>query len=342
MDNKIDFVVTWLDSNDPEWQKEYIKYKSEYTRTAYTFAARYRDWDLFCYWFRAVENYAPWVNKVFLVTNGKFPDWINENHPKLVLVKHSDYIPAEYLPTFNSHTIELHMNKIPGLSEHFVYFNDDCYLNAPVTPEYYFRKGMPCDCNAETILIPTKYSKENGFFINFIKQTCIAVLNGHFSRRQVVKGNLWKWIGLHVSTLSRLITLCMTIHPHGRFLGFEDRHYEQPFLKSVIDEAWEEEPDMLSKSCSRFREDVNVSPYLFRYWQFATNRFYPTKLNHGAKYVIMPEQIAMILKTLKNKRIWSLCANDTTRCSEEEFEKLKSLVQEAFNNKFPEKSDYEK
>ena len=77
MDNKIDFVVTWLDSNDPEWQKEYIKYKSEYTRTAYTFAARYRDWDLFCYWFRAVENYAPWVNKVFLVTNGKFPDWIN-------------------------------------------------------------------------------------------------------------------------------------------------------------------------------------------------------------------------------------------------------------------------
>jgi len=117
----IDFVVTWLDSNDFEWKKEYEFYKVN--DKGDKSKARFRDMNFFQYWFRAVEKYAPWVNKVFLITNGKFPDWINKNNPKLVLVKHEDYIPKEFLPTFNSITIELHMHKIKGLSEHFVYFN---------------------------------------------------------------------------------------------------------------------------------------------------------------------------------------------------------------------------
>ena len=68
-----------------------------------------------------MEQYAPWVNKVYLVTNGTFPEWVNAECPKLVLVRHEDYIPEKFLPTFSSHTIELNMDKIPGLSEHFVY-----------------------------------------------------------------------------------------------------------------------------------------------------------------------------------------------------------------------------
>ena len=100
---KIDFVVTWLDPSDPEWQKQYELYKDAKGDKS---KARFREMNIFRYWFRAVEKYAPWVNKVFLITNGKFPDWINKDNPKLVLVKHEDYIPAEYLPTFNSCTIE--------------------------------------------------------------------------------------------------------------------------------------------------------------------------------------------------------------------------------------------
>lgn len=338
---KIDFVVTWLDSNDPEWQEQYMKYKSENTKVAYTSMARYRDWDIFRYWFRAVENYAPWVNKVFLVTNGKFPDWINESHPKLVLVKHSDYIPSEYLPTFNSHTIELNMNKIPGLSEQFVYFNDDFFLNAPISPEYYFKNGLPCDCNAEEILVATIYSKKNGFWISIIKYVCISVLNGHFSRKAAVRESRRRWLGLHVGVLSWLTSLLLSLHPKGRFLGFKDRHYEQPFLKSVIDEAWRKEPEMLSKSCTRFRENINLSPYFFRYWQFATNKFTPINLKHGAKFILVPEDIPKVIKALKDKKIWSLCANDTTKISDEDYNHYKEVVQRAFEEKYPQKSSYE-
>ena len=145
---KIDFVVTWLDSNDPEWLKQYEYYKP--SSKGDLSKARFRDMNIFQYWFRAVERYAPWVNKVFVVTNGKNPDWLNPNHPKLVLVKHEDYMSQEYLPTFNSCAIELSFHRIEGLSEHFVYFNDDMFLNGPAKPEYYFKNGLPCDCNKET------------------------------------------------------------------------------------------------------------------------------------------------------------------------------------------------
>jgi hypothetical protein len=59
-----------------------------------------------------VEKYAPWVNRVFFITCGQCPPWLNRNHPKLRLVDHKDFIPLEYLPTFNSMTIELNLHRI--------------------------------------------------------------------------------------------------------------------------------------------------------------------------------------------------------------------------------------
>ena len=133
----IDFIIPWVDGSDPEWIKEFNKYAPENSRLSDSRAIRFRDTGLLKYWFRAVEKFAPWVHTVHFVTNGQLPEWINTECPKLHLVKHSDYIPQEYLPVFSSHPIELMMHKIPGLAEHFVYFNDDFFLTAPIKKEYY-------------------------------------------------------------------------------------------------------------------------------------------------------------------------------------------------------------
>ena len=102
----IDFVVTWVDGNDPAWQQEKQKYTAV---NADVRVNRYREWDQLKYWFRAVEKYAPWVNKIHFVTWGHLPEWLDTTNPKLNIVNHKDYIPEEYLPTFSSHTIELHL-----------------------------------------------------------------------------------------------------------------------------------------------------------------------------------------------------------------------------------------
>ena len=98
----MDFVLIWVDGGDAEWQKEKAKYSGTPVGDA---AARFRDWGLLKYWFRGVEKFAPWVDKVHFVTCGHTPEWLNLDHPKINFVKHSEYIPEKYLPTFNSHTI---------------------------------------------------------------------------------------------------------------------------------------------------------------------------------------------------------------------------------------------
>ena len=140
---KIDFVIAWVDGNDPEWRKQ----KNEYSPSKETDSSniRYRDMEILKYWFRAVCEYAPWVNKVHFITWGHLPEWMNTECEKLHIVNHKDYIPEKYLPTFSSHPIELNIHRIKGLTERFVYFNDDMLLNDYVSPDYFFKKGLPCD-----------------------------------------------------------------------------------------------------------------------------------------------------------------------------------------------------
>lgn len=336
----IDFVVTWLDSTDPEWQKKYNQYKGVDTEGDQSMA-RFRDWDLFKFWFRAVENYAPWVNKVYLVTNGTFPKWINPNHPKLVLVRHSDYIPEKFLPTFNSCTIELHMNKIKGLSEHFVYFNDDCYINAPITPEYYFRNGLPCDNNKETIFNVPKYNPTDKFLIYMSMLADIGILNAHYDRSKAWRQSLRRWFGPHLGASGILLSTIIALSGKKKFVGFSWKHTELPFLKSVFEEVWNYEPELLEKSCTRFREDLILNPYIFRYWQLASNRFYPVSRKDAEKYRTVKNQMPMILQAIPDTHIRSLCINDTPICTDQEFSQYQSAIKSAFEKKFPLKSKYE-
>jgi len=120
MSEPIDFVICWVDGNDPEWQKQ----KNYYDTSQQTDSReiRYRDWDNLQYWFRGVEKYASWVNKIHFVTWGHLPQWLNTDHPKLNIVRHEDYIPKKYLPTFSARPIEVNLHRIKGLAEHFVFF----------------------------------------------------------------------------------------------------------------------------------------------------------------------------------------------------------------------------
>ena len=144
----IDFVVLWVDGSDPAWQAEKAKYQGKALDDSNS-ANRFRDWGLLPYWFRAVERFAPWVRKIHFVTCGQVPEFLNTEHPKLHLVKHSDFMPPEALPTFSSHAIEMNIHRIPGLAEHFVYFNDDMFLIRAVKQENFFRDGLPCTYGGE-------------------------------------------------------------------------------------------------------------------------------------------------------------------------------------------------
>lgn len=94
---------------------------------------RFEDNNELKYSLRSVEKYAPWIRNVYIVTNGQVPNWLNTSHPRIKLVNHSDiFEDKSHLPTFSSNAIESNLHRIKGLSEKFLYFNDDVLLGREI------------------------------------------------------------------------------------------------------------------------------------------------------------------------------------------------------------------
>lgn len=145
MNLPIDIVLPWVNDSDPAWNEEKRKYMDEKTGAIEASNLRFQSWDNLHLWFRAIEECMPWANKVFLVTCGQIPNFLVEDHPKVEIVDHRNFIPEEYLPTFNSNTIEMNMYRIKELSENFILFSDDVFPLQPIAEEYYFKDNKVCD-----------------------------------------------------------------------------------------------------------------------------------------------------------------------------------------------------
>ncbi len=329
MNQKIDIVMPWVDGSDPVWLEEKQKYNPKTTDD--DGINRYRDWDILKYWFRAVERYAPWVNKIHFITCGHLPAWLNTENEKLHIVKHSDYIPKEYLPIFSSHPIELNMHRIEGLSEQFVYFNDDFFLTSPTTPEDFFINSKPVD---EITEIPLRFF-EGG--IDHIIGNNMTVINKHFNKKQTVRANKKLWFSLKApkSTLKNLYML-----PVNGFSAFDNPHIAQPFLKSTLEEVWQLESDLLKETSShKFRNNADVSQWLFRYWQFCKGNFVQSGKVRG-KFFSIGRDDAEIKNAVLSKKYKTICLSDDK--ADIDFEKEKAFLQELFETVLSEKSSFEK
>ncbi len=138
----IDLVYLWVDGNDPQWIAKRNASIESPTGVQENCKGRYADSGELKYSLRSVEKYAPWIRKIFIVTDNQIPQWLDATNPKIQIVDHTEILPAECLPCFNSVILEHHIHKIPGLSEHFLYANDDTLINQPVTPDTFFAKDL--------------------------------------------------------------------------------------------------------------------------------------------------------------------------------------------------------
>ena len=325
---QIDFVIPWVDGSDPRWIAEFNKYAPQDKQIADVRVERYRDNGLLKYWFRGVEKFAPWVHKVHFVTCGQKPEWLNLNAPKLHFVNHSDYIPSKYLPVFSSHPIELMMHKIPELAEQIVYFNDDLFLTAPVRKNFFFKNGLPCDSAI--------YNAISASEIAHILFNDIFEINTHFAKRTVLSKNPFKWLN-PLYGIDALRTFCLLPWPH--FTGFVGFHIAQPYLKSALEEVWENCADTLERTMqSRFRNNGDVNQYLFRYWQLCKGYFSPTNLNRNRKYFSITDNIEFISNAISSQKYAEIILNDGN-CSDYQMRMIK--IHQAFEEILPEKSSFE-
>lgn len=332
MQNNIDFVIIWVDGDDPEWRKEKNKYKSVLTKEEDDSDHRYRDWNNLQYWFRGVEKFCPWVRTIHFVTWGHLPSWLNIDNPRLHIVNHKDYIPSEYLPTFSSHTIELNLHRIEGLSDKFVYFNDDMFIIKSMKETDFFKNGKPCD---SAVLNVHCYNMEDMVIMAPFRD--IGIINHEFKMRNVIKSNLFGWFNWKygINNIRNIILLSCP-----RFPGMLQQHLPTSFCKSTFSEVWEKYYGVLDETCKhRFREMTDVNQWLFKEWQIASGNFYPRTTRIGRN--IPAYKINVAVDCIKNQKVKMICLNDT-EMSNEQFKKSVGLVNSAFQCILPMKSSFEK
>lgn len=147
-DDKIDMVYLWCDGNDPAFMRRknyYLKLDNDESQDNVESVGdkRFVDNEELKYSLRSLEMYAPWINHVYIVTDRQIPKWMNTDYEKVTIVDHSEIMPKEIIPCFNSDVLEYFLPFIPHLSEKFLYGNDDTFFGKSVQPEDFFFNERP-------------------------------------------------------------------------------------------------------------------------------------------------------------------------------------------------------
>ncbi len=149
-DYPIDAVISWVDGNDKDHQEKMLPYVEKKLLNVKEFRTRFDQVDEIKFTVDSILKFAPFIRNIYIVTDNQTPSFLKlkENQSKysnISIVDHKIIFSGvkEYLPTFNCRPIETRLYKIPNLSEHFIYFNDDMFLIKPTKSTDFFTDGFP-------------------------------------------------------------------------------------------------------------------------------------------------------------------------------------------------------
>ncbi|CAL9484070.1 stealth conserved region 3 domain-containing protein [Streptomyces sp. enrichment culture] len=278
----IDAVYTWVDGNDPAMA---AKRRAHQERSANVIApretgdSRYTSHDELKYALRSLEMYAGFVRHVYLVTDAQVPSWLDPEAEGITVVDHRDILPADALPVFNSHAIESRLHHIPGLSDHYLYFNDDVFINRPVRPEHFFHgNGI-----ARIPFSPLKLG------VGAPHPQEPAPNSAGKNTREVIK------------------------RFHGRQITHKSLHTPHPQLLSVMREMEGLGIEELERTAySRFRSTSDVAPAstLHHHWAIATGRAVPAEYLFRYVQLGSPDMRQRLARLAAGEDIDFFCLND--------------------------------
>ncbi|WP_327717996.1 stealth family protein [Streptomyces sp. NBC_00490] len=278
----VDAVYTWVDGDDPAMaakRRAHQALSHDTIAPRETGASRYTSHDELRYALRSLEMYAGFVRHVYLVTDSQIPDWLDPRAEGLTVIDHRDILPADALPVFNSHAIESRLHHIPGLSEHYLYFNDDVFINRPVGAEHFFHgNGI-----ARIPLSPLKLG------IGAPHPLEPAPNSAGKNAREII---------------SRF---------HGRHITHKSLHTPHPQLLSVMREMESLGIEELDRTAySRFRSTSDVAPAstLHHHWAMATARAVPADYRFRYVQLGTPDMRRRLSRLAAGEDVDFFCLND--------------------------------
>lgn len=311
MNFAIDMVYLWVDGSDPVWQaKRNAAIGITTADSATNCDGRYANNDELRYSLRSLEMYAPWIRRIFIVTDSQVPDWLDTSNPRIRIVDHTEILPADALPTFNSVVIEHAMWRIPGLADHFLYANDDMMFNRPVSPNDFFTAdGRP-----------------------------IARLN----RRPLRKFTLWlraKLLGRPISNYNLTIQNAARLveNRYGRYFGSKTHHnidaYTVGSLRHTFETFQEEiEPTLANHQ----RSDHDIQRNIYTYVAIAEGEAVAEYVDRRTSFHMHIDNPRHFDK-IECLHPMLFCMNDSQYATDDDRQRVASYLR----HRFPEPSSFE-
>jgi len=282
----VDVVYTWVDGSDPAWaQRKRVVLGTEGAADDVNASAdshsRFASHDELRYSLRSLEAYAPWVRHVYLVTDRQVPAWLVDNHPRLTVVDHSEiFTDPSVLPVFNSHAIESQLHHIDGLSERYLYVNDDVFFGRSVSVELFF--------------------EANGIAKFYLSKATLDV--GPASARDLpVLSAAKRNADLIAQTFGRSITRKFKHTPHTQ-------------SRRVLDEMEERFPEVFAQVASsriRHPDDHSIASALQHYYAYAMGHAIPGEIRYAYVNLSDAEAELALLRLLLGRNVDVFCLNDT-------------------------------
>jgi capsular polysaccharide phosphotransferase lcbA len=285
-DANIDVVFTWVNNQDPAWQKKYSVVAESFPCTALysNDEARFTNHNELYYSVLSVQKFMPWIRNIYIITDEQTPSWLTPGKADNIhLIDHTEIIEKQYLPTFNSHVIEANLHKIPNLSENFIYFNDDVFVARPLTKGHFFRS--------------------NGIASIFIAEKQLTTMQKK---------------GVMTPTLHASFN-CINLlkRRYSSFINMPLVHTYVPLKKSIYNLAWEQfETEIRSFLPNKLRTnyDLNMATFLVPWLMYLEGQ---SVFTHEICYyfnIRSAHALTQYCKLLNNKRVerqpHSFCAND--------------------------------
>ncbi|MDQ0675681.1 hypothetical protein QFZ36_003242 [Pseudarthrobacter siccitolerans] len=307
----IDLVFSWVDGSSPEYiAARRSQQQGVVLGEGDDHEARFRQIDELKYALRSVYMFAPWIRRIFIATDSPAPAWLAD-HPAVTIVRSEEFFsdPA-VLPTHNSQAVECQLHHIDGLSEHFLYSNDDMFFGRPVGPDMFFTPGgITKFIEAETRIGLGENAAERSGFENAAR---------------VNRKLLW-----------------------NRFGRITTRHLEHtaaPLRRSLVAQMEQEFPEEFRKTAaSRFRaaDNISVTNSFYHYYALLTGRAV-TQTAAKVRYVDTTMRAGLnYLPKLRSKRNMDFfCLNDGS-FPEVAADERAELVTDFLEKYFPIKAPWE-
>jgi hypothetical protein len=314
IDFPVDVVYTWVDGSDPKWQaardRRLADCGGESAVSVESRAdSRFTDHDELRHSLRSLEQFLPWVRTVYLVTAGQRPSWLAHEHPNLQVVDHRDILEAEALPTFSSLAIETALHHIDGLSEQFLYVNDDVFAARPLeartffhangAPKFFVRTGAGLD--------PSPPDPDD-----------LPVTAANKNVRALIERDF------------------------GRRIGVLMRHSPHPLRRSLLNELEERYPEDIRRTRRhpfRMNDDVTMVTTLHHYYGYYSGQAMPGLLRHVG-VVLGRDDVERRLEKLLSMKPDTFNLNDSVPVDDER-DRQSGRIQEFLRGFFPEPSGFE-